>query len=81
MEAPWYQTALFASDVYELNVRVGVIQRADHLQALVELKDPTDNRLIDMVSWPHRTTEDVWVLLDEIRAAAQRMLEDVLEPF
>lgn len=78
---PWYQAALFESEVLQLDIRIGVINSVDHVQALVELQDPTNGRLIAQWSAPHTRMEDLRSLFVEACAQARIMLQDQLEEF
>jgi hypothetical protein len=77
----WFQQVLLDAEVLELTVRIGVIRSRDHVQWTVELKDPTDSRLIDMKSDPHSTFAQLWAALTVAFDTGQHMLEDNLEPF
>lgn len=77
----WYQQQLTPTEVYELNIRLGIIPSTDHAQALVEVKDPMTNILIAQWSGPH-TKWDAWpALLDRAAAKAYENLGLLLDPF
>lgn len=81
MSSTWYQDALFAADVVEVNVRIGLIGTIHHGQWLVEVKDPTDGRLIDMASCPHFHTDRWGEVLAEVFGVARQFIGDQVEPF
>lgn len=77
----WFQQQLTASEVYELNIRLGVIPSTDHAQGLVELKDPLTGILIGQWAAPH-TKWDNWPrMLDMCCAKALVLVGQALEPF
>lgn len=77
----WYQMQLTPSEVYELNIRVGVIPQTDHAQCMVELKDPTTGVQIAMWSSPHGRWDSWPHMLDTALAKAHAQLGQALEPF
>lgn len=81
MADQWYQQMLTPPDVLEVNIRVGVIPSADHVQVLVELKDPTTGILVGQWSKPHgRLT----VLRERVEWAmwkAINAVEETVPPF
>jgi hypothetical protein len=77
----WYQQALTPPDVLEVNIRIGVIPQEDHVQALVELKDPTTDILLGQWSYPHRTMRDLEIVIKSCASVARQALEDHVEPF
>lgn len=77
----WYQQALTPAEVLEMNIRVGSIPSQDHVQALVELKDPTTGVMLGQWSRPHATMRDLPDLLAWALRVAQQALEDRAEPF
>lgn len=77
----WYQQHLTPPAVTEVNVRYGVIPDADHVQALVEVKDPTTGVLVGQWSYPHATMRDLQTVLDWVTRRAKEAIEGVVEPF
>jgi hypothetical protein len=77
----WYQQALTPPDVLELNIRIGVIPSEDHLQALVELKDPTTGVLLGQWSRPHATMREQGDVIGWALQQALLALGDHTEPF
>lgn len=77
----WYQQALTAPEVFELNVRIGVIPESDHAQALVEVKDPLTGVLIAQCSWPAEKATQWTALLQVVSRKAERLLGELIEPF
>lgn len=81
MSEGWYQQALTPPEVFELNIRIGVIPSQDHVQALVELKDPMTGVLIGQWSWPHTTLRRQADAIDWAAEKARAALADQSEPF
>jgi hypothetical protein len=79
--ADWYQAALTSPTVLELNIRIGVIPDADHLQALVELKDPTTGILLGQWSRPHAPLREQGDVIGWALQQALLALGDHTEPF
>lgn len=77
----WYQQHLTPPDVIELNVRIGVVPTADHVQALVELRDPMTGILSGQWSYPHATLRQQGDVLDWALDKARQALADGTEPF
>jgi hypothetical protein len=77
----WYQQHLTPPDVLELNIRIGVVPSADHVQVLVELKDPTNGILIGQWSRPHTTMTNLRTTIAWGAATAIEHLEASVEPF
>jgi hypothetical protein len=81
MDSSWYQQSLMPPEVWEFTLRLGVIPSTDHVQWLVEAKDPISGILIAQVSGPHTTYTR---LLEALAAACNKLLDLVaseLEPF
>lgn len=81
MPDSWFQEVLFQAEVIEVNVRWGMIPDVGHGQWLVEVKDPTDGRLIDQVSVPHFPIERWLVEVDALADQLRRLAGAHLEPF
>jgi hypothetical protein len=77
----WYQQALTPPDVIECRVRIGVIPSTDHVQALVEILDPTTNVLIGQWSQPHTTTRQLGVTIEWALRQARDAIEETIPPF
>lgn len=80
-DTSWYQQALTPPDVFQIDVRIGCIPETDHVQALVELKDPTTGILLAQASYPHAGIGQHHVVVEWAMARALVLLEDVLSPF
>lgn len=77
----WYQQALTPPSVYECNIRIGVVPETDHVQVLVELKDPTTGVLLAQASRPHASMRALAHELAWCTAKAAELLEDEIPPF
>lgn len=77
----WYQQALTAPEVLEVNIRVGLIPSQDHVQVLAEMKDPTTGILIAQWSNPHATMHRLPRVLDDARRRVDAWIGDAAEPF
>lgn len=77
----WYQQALTPPPVLECNVRVGLIPQQDHVQVLVELKDPVTNVMIGQWSRPHARLRDFAEVTEWAIRRAVSALEEHAEPF
>lgn len=77
----WYQQALTPAEVLELNIRIGVIPSQDHVQVLVELKEPTTGVLVGQWSRPHATLREQADVIDWALVKARAALADHTEPF
>ena len=77
----WYQQALIPPEVLEINVRVGCIPSQDHIQVLVELKEPTTGILLGQWSRPHATLREQVDVIGWAMAKARAALADHTEPF
>lgn len=80
-EDSWYQQSLTPPTVLELNVRVGMIPEQDHLQALVEIKDPMTGVLLGQASYPHTSMRDLELLVEWIGRKVIRLIDDNVDPF
>lgn len=49
----WRQLPLFPCDDIVLEVRIGVVLSADHVQAQLKVSDAETAELVAMRSWPH----------------------------
>lgn len=81
MPSDWYQQALTPPEALELNIRIGVIPETDHVQALVELKDPVTGILLGQWSWPHREMRQLSGVIEWASTKAREVLEDAVDPF
>ncbi len=81
MSSDWYQQALTPAEVLELNIRIGVIPSQDHLQVLVELKDPRTGILIGQWSRPHIAMREQGDAIEWALVKARAALADHTEPF
>lgn len=81
MTREWYQQALTPAEVLELNVRIGVIPSQDHVQVLVELKDPMTGVMIGQWSRPHATLREQGDVIEWALVKARAALADHTEPF
>lgn len=79
--AQWFEQVLFASEVVEINVRIGLIRDRQHGQWLVEVKDPTDGRLIDMQSCPHFDLARWGEVMAEVASEIRQAVGDQIQPF
>lgn len=77
----WYQQQLTPPDVLELNVRIGVIPSQDHIQVLVELKDPVTGVLLGQWSRPHGALREQGAFVEWALDKAREALADQTEPF
>jgi len=77
----WYQQTLTQPEVLELNARLGVIPQTDHLQVLVELKDPTTGVLLGQWSRPHGRMRDLETFVDWVGRTMLRAVDDAVGPF
>lgn len=77
----WYQQALTPPEVIECNVRIGVIPTEDHVQVLVELKDPTTGVLVGQWSRPHAPLRELLDAVEWAAVKARAALTDHCEPF
>lgn len=77
----WYQQQLTPSEVYEVNIRLGIIPSTDHAQILVEMKDSMTGILIGQWSIQH-AKHDTWrALLERATGRAVSMIEQSIAPF
>lgn len=81
MTSDWYQQSVTPPDALELNIRVGVIPETDHVQALVELKDPLTGILLGQWSCPHRGMRQLSGVLAWALNKASEVFDDAVEPF
>jgi hypothetical protein len=81
MSTNWYQQALTPPEVLEGNLRIGWIPSTDHVQVLVELKDPVTGIMIAQESCPSARTRDISRLLEEYAGRLALLLEEHGEPF
>lgn len=77
----WYQQALTPAEVYECNLRLGLIPESDHAQALVELKDPITGILIAQWSNPHQRLAEWTALLEVATQRARVFIDQSVAPF
>lgn len=77
----WYQQSLTPPAVYEINVRIGVIPASNHMQALVEIKDPTTGILLGQRSRPHAELAQAEAVIDWAVRETLRLFDDNVEPF
>lgn len=77
----WYQQHLTPPDVLELHIRIGVVPSADHVQVLVELKDPTTGILTGQWSLPHTSVREQGDAIEWALVKARAALADHTEPF
>lgn len=77
----WYQQALTPPEVLELNIRIGVIPAQDHIQVLVELKDPMTGVLTGQWSLPHTAMRGQADAIEWALVKARAALADHTEPF
>lgn len=80
-EQKWFQQVLLAEEVLEVRVRIGLIPSRDHVQWLIEVVDPTVERLIDAKSVPHRDLERYRDWRVELFDMLNEQLDDLIEPF
>jgi hypothetical protein len=79
--ADWYQAVLTPPEVLELNLRLGFVPETDHVQALLELKDPVTGVLTAQASVPHERLANWPALWDWARSRADEWITEALEPF
>ena len=77
----WFQQVLLAEEVLEVRVRVGFIPSRDHGQWMVEVVDPTTDRLIDAISRPHFDLRRWDVEGPDFLSLLRTMLNELVEPF
>lgn len=77
----WYQQALTPPEVLEARIRLGLIPERDHVQAMVELVDPTTGVQIAQWSCPHANLDAWHRILDEALHKARGYVGDAIEPF
>ena len=77
----WYQQALTPPQVIEAHMRLGFVPSQDHVQALVEISDPTTGILIATWSAPHHPMHR-WLDLSALSSGKlAEMVGEALEPF
>lgn len=81
MSQSWYQQALTPSEVYEANIRLGLIPSQDHAQVMFEMKDPMTGILIAQWSKPHVGLAGWMALLEQATAHASGVIGRTIEPF
>lgn len=81
MTSDWYQQALTPAQVYEINIRVGVIPSEDHAQVLAEMKDPTNGVLLAQWSMPHTNMHGLRAAVQRAKAKALEWLDGEVDPF
>lgn len=81
MPTEWYQSALTPPEVLEVNLRIGVIPSTDHVQVLVELKDPMTGILIAQRSTHHTDLRRMSGVVHAYMDTALGWLYDSSEPF
>jgi hypothetical protein len=77
----WYQQQLTPATVLECNIRVGVIPEQDHVQVLVELKDPVTGIQLGMWTKPHGGMCSLRTRIAWACAQAIEVVERASEPF
>lgn len=81
MDRGWYQQSLMPPEVIEVNVRIGVIPSTDHVQAVVEIKDPLTGVLIGAWASPHRPLRQMGAVVEWALTQARDALHEAVEPF
>jgi hypothetical protein len=81
MDREWYQQSLMPPEVWEFTLRLGVIPSTDHVQWLVEAKDPISGILIAQVSGPHATYTRLPEALGHATAKLEELVATELAPF
>lgn len=77
----WYQTSLLQRDVIECRIRLGFVPETDHVQAQVEVFDPTTGVIIAQWACPHSGLSQWLALLEEATAKARGYIAQTIEPF
>lgn len=77
----WAQTTLLGVEVIEVTIKLGMIPARDHVQAWIEVKDPTTDVLLAQASIPHRKVENLEHTLVWIVEKARKMIEESTSPF
>lgn len=81
MSSDWYQQQLTPSEVYEINLRVGAIPSTDHVQWLVEVKDPLTGVLIAQAAGPHYSYTRLPEAVEDACAKVRALVDATLAPF
>jgi hypothetical protein len=81
MDNNWYQQSLMPPEVYEFNLRIGVVPSTDHVQWMVEVKDPMTGVLIGQASGPHASYTRLLEAVDSACARLRDLVASELEPF
>lgn len=81
MSEQWYQQALTPPEVVEGHLRLGLIPSTDHVQALVEVKDPITGILIATWSAPHERLANFAPMAQLAADKLVDLLSSHLEPF
>lgn len=77
----WYQQALTPPEVVEVRARFGMIPAVDHVQALVEVIDPTTGVQVAQWSSPHRSMTAIVAALEELCDKLKELALASVEPF
>lgn len=77
----WWQETLFAPEVIEVNLRFGVIRERDHVQWMIEAKDPTTGVQLAQVSNPHGTFAEFVRHLEDATARFKIEVHALVNPF
>lgn len=80
-EQKWFQQVLLAEEVLEVRFRVGLIPSRDHGQWMIEVVDPTNDRLIEQESRPHFTLARWDTALPEMLGVLKAHLDALVNPF
>lgn len=77
----WAQQTLESPEVIEITLKLGVMVRADHVQAQVEVRDPSTGLLLAMVSWPHADMSSAAYAFEVAIGEVYKILYDLTGPF
>lgn len=77
----WFQQVLLAEEVIEVRIRIGFIPSRDHAQWMVEVVDPTTERLMDAMSRPHMSLQRWEVEGPAMWKIFRSLVDDLVEPF
>jgi hypothetical protein len=80
-ETEWYQQSLTPAPVLEATLKLGIIPTANHVQAWMELKDPSNSILVAAASSPHRQLRDLDVMAKEMLDKLLTQLQIHYGPF
>lgn len=81
MEQDWWQQAITPPDVVEITLKVGIIPAADHVQWMIEAKDPRTGVLLGQVSNPHGTFTEYTAHLEEAVTRFRVEALQIVNPF